>query len=146
MEWWQVIGIVLGSSVLAKLIDVLATRKADQRKRKAALEDRAMDKKDLTQTLEQRFDAFCKTQSQENYELRQRLKAVESTLGALCENTAAGEYIAIRREALEGIKEGRVDAEDSVLLCERYERYKKISHKDDLDNIMDKYSKLPTKI
>lgn len=145
MEWWQVIGIVLGSNVIVETLKILATKKSDQRKRKETLEDKKMAKDDQTKTLEDRFTQFCEMQKRENSDIRQRLSGVETTLGTLCENTSAAEYIAIRKEALEHVKHGEIDAEDRVLLKERYERYRSISHKKDLDNIMNEVDNLRTK-
>lgn len=104
-----------------------------------------MAKDDKTKTLEQRFDEFCDQRSKENREIRQRLSGVEIAVGTQSEIISSGEYIAIRREALSYIKAGEIEAEDRVLLRERYTRYRVISKREDLDDIMVEVDKLPPK-
>lgn len=146
MEWWQVIlSLLLGSNVVIEIVKAISSRKAAKQKRKEDLEDRAMDKNDKTQTLEERFDAFCEKQADENREIRQRLSGVEFAIGNQSEIISSGEYIAIRREALNYIKAGEIEAEDRVLLRERYTRYRGISKRTDLDDIMSEVDKLQPK-
>lgn len=146
MEWWQVIlSLLLGSNVVIEIIKAISSRKAAKQKRTEDLEDRAMAKDDKTKTLEQRFDEFCDQRSKENREIRQRLSGVEIAVGTQSEIISSGEYIAIRREALSYIKAGEIEAEDRVLLRERYTRYRVISKREDLDDIMVEVDKLPPK-
>ncbi len=146
LQWVQIaLSLLLGSNVIIEIIKVRAARKAAKQKRVEDLEDRAMAKGDKNQMLEQRFDDFRKQQALENREIKQRLSSVEAAVGTQSEIISSGEYIAIRREALNYIKAGEIEAEDRVLLRERYTRYRGISKRTDLDDIMSEVDKLQPK-
>lgn len=150
MTVWQTISsiiqvvltLLLTSTVISKIIEVRSAEKASKQKRKENLEDRAMEKDDKTETLQEQFDAFVANQNAENYEMRQRLRGVETTLGKFCDHMAAGEYNNLRKEALCAIRKGRIDPEERVVMLEAYDRYVDITGKTDLDSIMEQVRSL----
>lgn len=147
MEWWQVVfSLLLSSNVIIELIKAISAWKLKNRERREKLEDRAMDRNDKTQSLEERFDQFCKDQKAENYEIRHRLAGIETAMGKMSDDRDADRYIDLRKEGLQYIKAGHVDAEDRLAFVERYDRYVKSSKRNDLDNIVSEVKKLPTKI
>lgn len=145
MDWWQVLLAILGSNLLVEILKTYAAKKKAERDRKEELEDRRMAKDDKTKTLEERFKDFCEIQKRENSEIRQRLSGVENAVGSQSEIISSGEYITIRREALGYVKAGEVDPEDRILLKERYGRYRAISKRKDLDEIMEEVDTLRSK-
>lgn len=144
MKVWEIVLLFCGAGGgLVTLIKIIGDFWLYRRKRKDDLEDREAEKMDKNESLQTQFIKFRDEQKKENMEVRRRLSGVESTLEKLCENTAAGEYIEIRREALGYIRHGEVDSEDWALLKDRHARYKSISNDDEsLDKIMAEVDKL----
>lgn len=141
MSWWEIVGVIFGSSVLVKILDMIA----DRIKRKDAKEDRRDDVSAQITKLQQEYsDGINK--------VNDRVDGLESAVNKVSENTEivmrsekAFAYDRIRHCGMVYIKSGTITADELKTFVEMYEVYKLLGEDTFLDRVMDEVNKLRIK-
>lgn len=128
-----VIGLLLGSTVIATVLGKLLDIWLDRKKRKDTIADRKEttderidDTEDTIEELRAETTEQFKQVNDQFTEVNQRLDKQGEKLDGICNNSIVRTYNEIRREALAAIRQGSIEAEKLRELIELYEGYKKL--------------------
>lgn len=132
MEWLKIVGVVLGSCVLAALVNLIS----DRLKRKDAVSDRRDDTADQLEEL--------RAETAEQFEqvdarfgaLEGKVETVSTKMDVVALSTKAQAYDRIRHLGLQHIRAGFISADELENLSEMHQAYKQLGGDGFLDRIM----------
>ncbi|NCB29355.1 MAG: hypothetical protein EOM63_06300 [Clostridia bacterium] len=142
----EILGIILGSSVLVAIINQIGNYIFQRRKRKDDVADREESAK------EQMEELRAET-SEQFVQVDKRFDAIETQVNIISDNTTkntalskAQAYDRVRRLGMEYIKAGQITAEELHGLMELHEAYKMLGGNGFLDKLMEEVNNLRIKV
>lgn len=141
MEWYEVLGIILGSSVLVSLVNLISERL----KRKDTVSDRRNNAAEQIEEL--------RTETSEQFgQVDRRIDGVEKKIDTVANSTTlimksskAQAYDRIRYLGMVYIKQGSVREDELHNLMEMHEAYQALGGDGFLDRVMEEVHKLRIK-
>lgn len=142
----EILGIILGSSVLVAIINQIGNYIFQRRKRKDDVADREESAKEQVEELRAET-------SEQFVQVDKRFDAIETQVNIISDNTTkntalskAQAYDRVRRLGMEYIKAGQITAEELHGLMELHEAYKMLGGNGFLDKLMEEVNNLRIKV